>query len=164
MSPSRDSGGTSGINELRPLPSAFRFPFILDDFPRKVEIAFGSLTTNVVEHDWLSKAGCLTEPDVSWDHRFEYLLLEVLADLFDDLTGEVGPVIVHGQKNPFDLESRVQGGSNPSQSSHQLGYSLECHVLALHRDQNRLRRDERIESQDSEGRRGIEKDVVELID
>src|SRR6185436_6967195 len=163
-SPSLDSGGGSGIRELRPRPSAFRFPFMADDFPREVEVAFGALAANVVKHDRLPKTGCFTQADISRYDGLEHFLLEVSLDFLDDLTGQVGPVVIHGQQNALDLQSGVQGDANSLQRSHQLRDTLQRHVLALNGNQNSLRRNQGIESQDSQGGRRVQKDIVVLLD
>src|SRR5262249_47930792 len=138
ISPSRDWGGASGMRVLSPLPSAFLFPLMIDDFPRQVEVAFGSLAADVVEHDWLSEAGSFTEPDVPGNDGPENLVFEVRLDILHHLLRKSRSLVVHREEDSLDLQGGVQRGADSAERPDQLGHALEGHVLALHRDQNRI--------------------------
>src|SRR3990170_843248 len=89
--PSLGSAWGSGISELRPLPRAFLFPFMVDDFPCEVEVGLGAFASNVVEHDRLAEAGRLAQPDVPRDDGLKDLLFEVAPNLVHHLSRQVGP-------------------------------------------------------------------------
>src|SRR5262245_59792378 len=147
MSPSLDSGGGSGIRELRPRPSAFRFPFMVDDFPREVEIALGTFTANVVEHDRLAEARRFSEPDVAGNDGLENLISEMGTDFLNHLAGQIGAIVIHRQKDSFDVQPGVQGRADPLERPHQLRDPLEGHVLTLDRDDDCMSGHQRVQRQ-----------------
>src|SRR5512139_2548505 len=71
-SPSRCSMGASGIRELRPLPSALRFPLMADDFPREIQVRLRPFAANVVEHDRFAEARRFPQADVTRHDGLEH--------------------------------------------------------------------------------------------
>src|SRR5437867_8950751 len=161
-SPSRDSGRGSGIKELRPLPNAFLFPFMADDFPREIEIRFGPLAADVVEHDRLAEAWRLPQAHVPRNDGLEDLLLEEPPYFLHHLARQVGALVEHRQEDSFHLESRIQRPADSLQGIDELRDSLERQVLTLNWNQDRVGGNEGVEGQETERRRGIEENVVKV--
>src|SRR6266478_598122 len=85
------SGGASGMRLLSPLPSACLF-MASYHLAGQVQVRFGTLGTDVVEHDRLAETGRLAQTHVSRHHRLEDPLLEMGPQVGRHLLREVRPV------------------------------------------------------------------------
>ena len=85
-------------------------------------------------------AGGLAEPDVPGDDRGVDLTGEVSLHLFRHLDGQVGAAVVHGQQHPFDGDAGVELLLHDADGGQQVAQSLQGVILALNRDQHRVRR------------------------
>ena len=88
----------------------------------------------------------------------------MVANLGCDIGGQVRSGVVHGQDDPLDRQRWIEVVPNEIQSRGQLRKAFESVVLALRRDQDRIRRGERIHGQQTERWGAIEKDVVKSVE
>src|SRR5882724_11968762 len=69
-----------GSNAESPLPSALRFwsgPFVIgQDLLRKLNIGFGALGTDVIQHDRFAEARCFREAYAARNYRLKDLVTE----------------------------------------------------------------------------------------
>src|SRR5215831_2726390 len=91
--------GRVGTSAPSPLPSAFRVSglFMVENFLRKFDIAFGAFGAGVVCEDRLAEAGGLCQSDASGNDRLEDLFLEEFPEIAGDLAGQVRAVVKHGE-------------------------------------------------------------------
>ncbi len=82
------------------------------------------------------------------------------SDLVDHLDGEPVPTIFHRQNYGEDLKPLVEMHSDRLDGREQLRETLECVVLALDGYNDDIARGERIDCQQSEGRRAVHKHGV----
>jgi hypothetical protein len=82
--------------------------------------------------------GGLGKPHIPRDHRLKYLISKKTAQIGCDLLGKGRPVVVHRQKDPFDLQRRVNGAPEAHQRVEKLGNSFDRQVLTLDRNQDRV--------------------------
>src|SRR5829696_6875869 len=87
-----------------PRPSAFRF---IDNLPGQLRVRLGPFRMSVVTDNGLAVAGCLRQPDVSWDYRLKDLKTVEVAQVCGHRRGEVRPLIVHCQKQPLDHQPGI---------------------------------------------------------
>ena len=88
------------------------------------------------------------------------LVAEMLLELGGDVERERVARVVHRAQQALDLEPRVQVRAHFLHRLHEVGQSFERVVLALHRDQHRVRRAEAVEREQRQRRRAIEQDEV----
>src|ERR1043165_8314359 len=67
------------------------------------------------------------------------------------------------QQHALDIEARIERGADAANRADQFGQSLECEVLAVQRNQNRVSGHQRVEREQSERWRTIDEDVVVAI-
>src|SRR6267378_3380995 len=121
----------SGMRLLSPLPSACLF-ISPDYLAGQVQVRLRALGTDVVQHDRLAEAWRLSQPDVARHNRPIQPVLEKGLDVGDDLAGQIGPLVEHGEQDAVELEVRVERGADPVERLDQFRDSLERQVLALH--------------------------------
>lgn len=105
-------------------------------------------------------AGCLGEPNVSWDRGAQHLFAEEFLQVGGYLLGKVGAVVVHGEQNAFEPKLRVECLCDAVQRANQFGDSFEREVFGLQRDQQAVGGDQGIERQQVQGGGAIEQDEV----
>ena len=105
-------------------------------------------------------ARSFTEPDVPRNQRLIDLVPEDRAHFVDDLTREIGPVVIHRHQDAFDGQFRVQGGTDPFDRVDQLGDAFQRQVFALNRNQHRIGGGKRIEGQQAERRGAVDHDEI----
>src|SRR5262245_56932488 len=154
-------GGASGMRLRNPLPSALLF--MVQELLRKAEVGLRTLGTDVIAENRLAEARRLSEAHIAGDDRVVHLVPEDGPDLFDDLPGEVGALVVHRHDDAGDRQAGVEGGAHSVNSVHKLGNTLECQVLALNRDQDGVRSGQSVHRQEPQGWRAVQEDVVEAI-
>lgn len=79
-------------------------------------------------------AGSFTQSNVPGDNGPEYLVFEVFFHFLGDLMREVIPAIKHGEENPLDLQSWVEGLFNQAYRLEKLAQSFQGIVFALERN------------------------------
>ena len=85
----------------------------------------------------------------------------MLYQLRRHVVREVVAGVEHGPQDAFDRQPRVDALADLLDRRHQARQPLERVILALHRDQHRVRRRQAVERQDVQGRRAIDDhDVV----
>src|ERR1051326_3996849 len=132
-------GGLVGSNAPSPLPRALRVLsvlFMLKNLFCQFDIALGAPRARVIGEDGLAETRRFGQFDTPWNDRFENFVLEKLSEIGGDLAGQVGAVIEHGQEDTSNAQRMVEGITNPVDSIHQLGDTLEREELALNRDEN----------------------------
>ena len=79
-------------------------------------------------------------------------------EVFVDLLGEVGAVVVHGEEDTFEGQARVEGLGDAVERGHELGYAFEGEVFGLHGDEEAVGSDQGVEGEEIESRRAVEQD------
>ena len=113
-----------------------------------------------MQRDRQAEARCLGESNAAWHDRVEDRGSEMTADLGGDIGREVRPAVEHRQDDALDLEIRVEVVANEIHGGNQLGKSFKGVVLALDRDQHGVGGGKRIDGEETDRRRAIEKQVV----
>jgi hypothetical protein len=129
-----------------------------EDFEGEVAVGFGSAGAGVVEGYGLAVAGSFGEADVAGDAGFEELFSEEAFEVFSDLLGEVGAVVVHGEEDAFEGEGGVEDLGDAVEGGHELGDAFEGEVLGLHGDEETVGGDEGVEGEEVEGGGAVEED------
>src|ERR1700730_3559023 len=111
---------------------------------------------NVVEHDRLAVTGRFRQPYVPWNYTLEYLSSEKTPEIGRDLARKCSPVVIHGQHDSLDSQIRVERAPNSHQRIKQLRNTLKCKVFTLNRDQDRVARDQDVESDQIECGRTVD--------
>ena len=114
----------------------------------------------IVEKNGLPIAGRFTETDISWDDGLEDSLSEVLADFIRHLLREVVPHIVHGQDNARQPQGGIEPLLDRPHRLEEMREPFEGVVFTLKRDQDRIGCHQRVQCQQPERRRAVQKDVI----
>src|SRR2546430_2784600 len=166
-SPSRSSKAS------RPLPSPLSFTGVSrsyrrsdavprKDLARQSDVRLRAFAFAIEVHGGSAEARRLGEAYVAWNHGFVHLLAEVLLQLGRHLLRERIARIVHGSKQPFDIELRIQVLADLLDRVDEIGEPLECVVFALHRDHHRIGCHQPVQSEYVQGRRTVEQDELVL--
>src|SRR4030095_8203854 len=139
MVPVRIGSGASGIRALSPFPRAGRRSSIVppsggvagEHFLREGRVSGGSARLGIVKSSGHAVAWRLTEFHVARDDGVENFLFKELQNIGGDERPKIGPVVVHRQKPPVDLERGIQPAANPPHRAYQIGESLEREVLTM---------------------------------
>ena len=99
---------------------------------------------------------------VPWNHRAKYLVAEKLDQLPGHVARQAVARIIHGSQNALYVEVRVAACAHPFHCFDQSGQPFKGVVLALHRDQHAIRRDQCIHGEHIQGRRTIDDQIVVL--
>src|SRR5687767_3053538 len=102
------------------------------------------------------------EPNALADHGAKYFVAEYLPDLFLDVAGQRGPFVVHRDHDAEDLELGVRALPDLFDGLEQIVGALEREVRGLDRDQQVRRGDQRVDGQQTERRRAVDDDVLEV--
>src|SRR5262249_1492629 len=132
----------------------------LGNLPCRVKIGDRAAGARVVRQHRLTVPGSLGHPDTAWHHRVQDQIAEVTADLLRDLVGQPGPRVVHGQQDRRDPYTVVEMGLDQLDVAQQLTQTLQRVVLALDGDQYLVRRDERVDRQQTQRWRAVDEDIV----
>src|SRR5260370_26210878 len=117
-----------------PLPSALRGCsglFMVEDLFGEFDIAFGPFGSRVIGQDSFAETGRFGQAYAAGDDGAEDLVLEEVAEVGGHLTGEVRPVVVHGEEDTFDGEGVLKGFPNAVDGVHELGDAFEGEEFAL---------------------------------
>ncbi len=100
---------------------------------------------------------------VTRDEGLKHLVPEEPLQVIPNLVGEICPLIVHGQKYPFDRQSRIVGATDSHERVEELGNAFQSKILALDGDENGVGSDERVEGEEIEGWGAVEDDIAKLV-
>jgi len=76
---------------------------------------------------------------------------------------EIGTLVEHSEEDSLHRQIGIVEAANSDERVKKLRDTLQGEVLALHRHNDGIRGDKRIESEEVEGWRAIQKDVVKLV-
>src|SRR6266853_4107319 len=127
----------------RPLPSPLSFTGVSrsccrrnavprKNLARQGDIGLRAFAFAIELHGGSAEARRLGEPYVARNHGLVHLLAEVLLQLRGHLLRECIARVVHGSKQPFDIELRIQVLADLLDRVDEIGQPLERVVLALH--------------------------------
>lgn len=125
-----------------------------------MDIGFGAARAGVVGQDGFPEAGGFGEPDTTRHDGTEYFVFEEFTEVGLDLPGQVGSIVVHGQKNTFDAEAGIEGLFDAVDGVDELGDALEGKEFALNGDEDGVGGDERIQREEVERGWAIDEDVA----
>ena len=91
--------------------------------------------------------GGLAQSNISWDDGVKHLLFEMAPDFLGHLMGEVVADVEHGEKNPFDLQPRIEGLFDQTDRLEQLSQAFEGIVFALQRNEDGMGGRQRVDGQ-----------------
>src|SRR5216117_65988 len=158
----------------RPLPSPLSFTGVSrsccrrdavtqENLACKGDVRLRALAFAVELHGGSAEAWRLGEPYVARDHGLVHLLAEMLLQLRRHLLCERVTRIVHGSKQPFDIELRIQVLADLLDRVDEIGEPLERVILALHRDHHRIGCHQSVQGEYVQGRRAVEQDEFVLL-
>src|ERR1035437_4467459 len=117
-----------------PLPSARRGCsdlLMVEDLFGEFDIAFRPLGSGVICQDGFAETGRFGQTYAAGDVGPEYFIFEEVAEVGRHLTGEVGPVVVHGEEDTFDGQGVLEGFANPVDGVHEFGDAFQGEEFAL---------------------------------
>src|ERR1700734_3069933 len=135
-------GSGSRMSAPSPLPKAFLV--IEDDLLSKICVSLGPAAVNVVKNDGFAETGRFREANIARNYGLEHLSAEETPQIGGNLPRKCGALVVHRQKNAFDLELRVECPPDAHQGVEKLRNALESQIFALDRDQDGAGGNERI--------------------
>src|SRR5581483_1411180 len=151
----------------RPLPSTLRClsgVFMRrQDLLCKLNITFGATRTDIVRENRLPETRSLCKANAAWNNRLKHLVLEELPQILRDLFCQVHALVVHGQKDAFDLQRMVERRTDAVDGIEELRNSFQREKLALDGDEDGIGRDQSVEGKKIEGRGAIDDDEAVLV-
>ena len=127
---------------------------------RQLLVGLGALRIGPVEGDRQAVARCLRQPDAAGDDRLEHGVVEVMLHLGRDLARQVRPGVEHREQHARDLELGMEMVADQVHRREELRQALERVVLALDRDEDRVRGRQRVDREQAERRRAVDEDPV----
>jgi hypothetical protein len=118
---------------------------------------------NVVEYNWHAVARCLGQPHVSWNYALKDLSAKEAPQIGRYLLRKSGSVVVHRQKDTFDLEGWVHRAAQAHERIEEVGNSLYGQIFALDRYDDGIARGECVYGQQVERGWAINQDVGVLV-
>src|SRR5208283_3005957 len=158
--------GRVGSRAPRPLPSALRgfsVLFMVEDLFGQPDVAFGALGAGVVSKNGFAETGGLGQANTAGNYSCEDLVIEKLSEIGRDLTGQVGTIVIHGEKYALYLQWMLEGIANSLDGIHKLRNTFQREEFALDGNQHGIRCNEGIKSQEIEGGRAINQDETILV-
>ena len=98
----------------------------------------------VITDNRLAVAWRFGEPDISGNNRLKNLQAVKVAKVCGDGRRQIGPLVVHREKQAFDHQTGIVKPSDSSERVEQLGDAFERVVFTLNRNQQRLRGGKRV--------------------
>jgi len=98
----------------------------------------------VVEHYRHAVAWRFGKPNIAWDDGFKDLGTEKAAEVGGNLLRQRGAVVVHGKKDAFDRERRIDRSAKAHEGIEELRNAFERQILALYRNHDRVTGSERV--------------------
>src|SRR3989339_392997 len=117
--------------------------------PSEISVGLSALRFRVVLEDALPEPRGFGEPDVARYDGLEKVLPEIFLDLGPDLVGEDHPGIEHRKDSPLDIQTRVNGGLDGFDGLQEMSQTFHRIVFSLDRDDDLVRRVERVDRQQS---------------
>jgi len=159
-----DEAERAGKRAERPLPSTLRCLsvalLILENLLGQFYVAFGTPRSGVVHEDRLSEAGGLGQANTAGNYGMKNFVLEEVPEVVRDLARQIGPFVVHREKDSLNLELMRERVAHLIDGIHELGYPFKRKELALDGDQHGLGRDEGIQREEIEGWGAVDKNVI----
>src|SRR5262249_12593208 len=134
-----------------------------NDLLRQPDIRLRSLRSRIVLQSWLAVARRLGQPDVPRHRRRAQLLAEVALQFRRHLLCQVRALVKHRQHYALDLKRRIQPCTYPLYCVQQLTDALEGEVLRLHRNQDRIGRNQCVQREKVQRRRTVEHNKLETL-
>src|SRR5574340_1144549 len=125
-------------------------------FLGQFHICFRPPTQGVVGQHWQPVARRLGQTHIARNHRVVHLVAEMLLDLVRHLLRQCAARVVHHAQQALDLDARVEPLFDFFDGGDQIGQPLQRVILALHRNQHRLRRGKGVDGQEIQGWRAIQ--------
>ncbi len=104
-------------------------------------------------------AGGFGQTDISRDHCSKYLCSEKAAQVGGYLLGQDGSIVIHGQKDSFDGDFRIDGSADAHERVQELRYALKGQVFALDWHQDGVTGCQGIHGEKIESRWAIDENV-----
>src|SRR5215831_13561825 len=157
--------GRVGTSAPSPLPSAFRVSglFMVENFLRKFDIAFGAFGTGVVRQDRLAEARGLCQSDAPGNDGLKDLFLEELPEIAGNLASQVRAVVEHREENASDSKGVAESVVDTINGVHELGNAFQREEFALDRHEDGIGCHQGVEGEKVEGRRAVDQDVLEVV-
>src|SRR6266581_2705285 len=92
------------------------------------------------------------------------LMMPELAQRVEHVASEDRARVVERRQQSEHFQFRIEPSLHGLDDLEKRGDAFECVVLRLHRDDHAVRRDERIEREQSQGRRAVDQDVCVALD
>src|ERR1700712_1835459 len=86
----------------------------------QVAVGFGAAGANVVKLDGLAVAWGFGKPYVARDSGLVELVAEEAFEIFSDLLGEVGALVVHGEDDALEFQFGIKGLLDAADSTEEL--------------------------------------------
>src|SRR5579883_2618326 len=119
----------------------------------------GAWGCGIVIEDRLAKARCLAQAHVAVNNGLEDLFRKVIAHLAHDLAGQPGAGIKHRQHHAGNVESGIQFVLHNLDRVQQMRQALQGQILALDRNDQAVRRHQRVDGQQAQRGRTIDNNV-----
>ena len=131
-----------------------------DHLARERQVRQRAARILVVQQHRLAEARRLGQPHVARNDRAEHLVAEMLDQLRRDFVREVVPRVEHRAQDALELELRIHRALICSMVLDQRRKPFERVVLALHRDQHAVGRNQRVHREHVQRRRAVDQDDV----
>ena len=103
------------------------------------------------------------EADGTGNRDRVYLLSQEIPQFLFHLNRQIGPGIIHCEKNAFHVQLRVETLFRHFNAGHQVCQPFQRVILALHRDQNRICSHQGIYREKLEGRRAVDENKIVVL-
>src|ERR1700722_11014295 len=113
---------------------------------RQPDITLRSSRPHIISERRLPITGSLRQPNIPRNRSSAKLLPKMFPKLLRYLLSEISPLIKHSQHDSVDDEPRVKRRPNPLDRIEQLRNALQRKVFRLHRNQNPISSNQRIQS------------------
>src|ERR1051325_8523733 len=130
---------------------------------RKLAVGLGGASAGVVFQNRGALHRRLGVANGFPDLRVEDQVAEILLEDLDRLARVQRAAVEHGRQDPLDRDVRIQVLADHRKRVLELDEAAQREVLALHRDDDPVRRDERVDGQQPERRRRVDEDVVVAV-
>jgi hypothetical protein len=127
-----------------------------------LDIALRAFGAGVIGEDRFAETGGFGEFDASGDDGAENVVLEEVAEIGGDLTGQVSTVVVHREEYALYLKGVTKGVADAVDGVHEFGDAFEGEELTLDRDDGGVGSYEGIEGEEVERGRAVDEDEVKI--
>ena len=147
-------------NVQPPTQTAFRRAQRSHDLAGQGEVGLRAPALHVEQSGGLAVGGSFRKPDIAWNLRAEDLAREVLVHLVEHFGCQPRAAVVHRHQHSGDVQLWVQRFADPRDQRRELREAFERVVFSLYGDEHFAGRGQRVERQQAERRRAIDKDVI----